>query len=167
MIDAMRSQFARHGVPEVVMSDNGPQFCCAEFREFAQRWDFEHVTSSPRYAQSNGQVERAIGTVKKLVKRATGEGSDVQLALLTFRNTERESYSAFPAQLLLGRKCHVLAIQQSRLIPKFATYMYRDKTIGKNANIAQYNQSAYHLNPLAPGDAILIKAGHVDAWRMY
>ena len=43
------------------MSDNGPQFSCGEFREFAQRWDFEHVTSSPRYPQSNGQVERAIG----------------------------------------------------------------------------------------------------------
>ena len=83
----MRAQFARHGVPEVVMSDNGPQFSCGEFREFAQIWDFEHVTSSPRYHQSNGQVERAIGTVKNIVKKAMEDGSDVQLALLNFRNT--------------------------------------------------------------------------------
>ena len=46
VIDAMRSQFARHGVPEVVMSDNGPQFSCGEFREFAQRWDFEQYKSA-------------------------------------------------------------------------------------------------------------------------
>ena len=49
----MRSQFARHRVPKLVMSDNGPQFSRGEFREFAQRWDFDHVTSSPRYPQSN------------------------------------------------------------------------------------------------------------------
>ncbi|KAK2184104.1 hypothetical protein NP493_283g06029 [Ridgeia piscesae] len=81
VIGAMRSQF------KVVMSDNGPQFSCGEFREFAQKWDFEHVTSSPRYHQSNGQVERAIGTVKNIVKKAMEDGSDVQLALLNFRNT--------------------------------------------------------------------------------
>ena len=49
VIDAMGSQFARHGVPELVMSDNGSQFSCGEFREFAQIWDFEHITRSPRY----------------------------------------------------------------------------------------------------------------------
>ena len=89
VVDAMRSQFARHGVPELVMSDNGPQFSCREFREFAQRWDVEHVTSSPRYHQSNGQFERAIGTVKNTVKEAMEDGSDVQLALLNFKNTVR------------------------------------------------------------------------------
>ena len=45
--DAMRSQFARHGSPEVLVSDNGPQFACREFRTFTQLWDIEHVTSSP------------------------------------------------------------------------------------------------------------------------
>ena len=81
VIDAMRSQFARHGSPEVLVSDNGPQFWCREFRTFTQLWDIEHVTSSPRYPQSNGQAERAIGTVKNLMKKAFEDGSDVQLAL--------------------------------------------------------------------------------------
>ena len=88
------NEVMRHGVPKVVMSDNGPQFSCGEFREFAHICDSEHVTSSPRYHQSNGQVERAIGTVKNIVKKAMEDGSDVQLALLNFRNTVREGYSA-------------------------------------------------------------------------
>ena len=54
--------------------------------------------SSPRYPQSNGQAERAIGTVKSLMKKAIEDGSDVQLALLNFRNTVHEGYSASPAQ---------------------------------------------------------------------
>ena len=166
VIDAMRSQFARHGVPEVVMSDNGPQFSCGVFREFAQRWDFEHVTSSPRYAQSSGHVERAIGTVKNLVKKAMEDGSDVQLALLNFRNTVREGYSASPAQLLFGRRCRtLLPIQRSRLIPKLATDVYRDKKIAKNPQIEQY-KSARHLNPLAPGDAIRMKLPGQDTWML-
>ena len=155
----------RHGVPEVVMSDNGPQFSCGEFREFAQRWDFEHVTSSPRYPQSNGQVERAIGTVKNIVN-----DSDVQLALLNFRNTVREGYSASPAQLLFGRRCRTCTASNSdrlnRLISKLATDVYRDKKIAKNAQIEQYNKSAHHLNLLAPGDAIRMKLPGQDTWML-
>lgn len=44
-IRALRSLFARHGIPEVVRSDNGPQYDAAEFAKFA--WEFKHVTSSP------------------------------------------------------------------------------------------------------------------------
>ena len=32
VIDALGTQFARHGSPEVLVSDNGPQFSCMEFR---------------------------------------------------------------------------------------------------------------------------------------
>ena len=63
VIDTMRSQFARHGL---LMLDNCPQISCGEFRDFAQKWDFENFTSSPRYPQSNGQIERAIATVSRL-----------------------------------------------------------------------------------------------------
>ena len=83
--------------------------------------------------------------------RESNVGWQRRMELWTFRNTVREGYCASPAQLF-GRKCLV-----SRLIPKLATYVYRDKTIAKNTKIAQYNKSAYHLNPLAPGDAIRMK----------
>ena len=38
VIDAMRSQFACHGSPEMLVSDKGPQFSCREFRAFTQLW---------------------------------------------------------------------------------------------------------------------------------
>ena len=166
-IEAMRSQFARHGIPELLISDNGPQFSCGEFREFAQRWDFQHVTSSPRYPQSNGQAERAIGTVKSLMKKAIEDGSDVQLALLNFRNTVREGYSASPAQLLFGRRCRMFfPIQRAMLSPQLAADVSRDRKKSKNAQSVQYNKSAHNLTPIAPGSAIRMKLPSQDTWML-
>ena len=51
--------FATHGIPEMVCSNNSPQYDSAEFANFAKDWEFKHVTSSPLYAQSNGEAGRA------------------------------------------------------------------------------------------------------------
>jgi len=50
------------------MTDNGPQFTAEEFRKFAQKYDFEHVTSSSHYLWSNGKVEAAA---QRLMNRRT------------------------------------------------------------------------------------------------
>ena len=81
VIDAKRSQFAYHGSPELLASDNGHQFSCREFRKFTQLWDIEHVTSSPRYPQSNGQAEWTTRSVNNMLNKALEDGSDAPLAL--------------------------------------------------------------------------------------
>lgn len=47
VIEKLKAIFGRHGVPETLVTDNGPQFSAAEFEDFAAEYDFEHVTSSP------------------------------------------------------------------------------------------------------------------------
>ncbi|CAM4728520.1 unnamed protein product [Leuciscus chuanchicus] len=87
------------GAQEILITDNGPQFACQEMKDFASEYCFEHVTSSPRYPQSNGEAERAVRTVKNLLKKA----SDPYRALLAYRTTAlANGYS--PAQLLMGRR---------------------------------------------------------------
>ena len=63
VISKLKQHFARHGIPDKVFSDNGPQFDSDEFRRFSQEWEFEHLTSSPGHAQSNGLAERAVKMV--------------------------------------------------------------------------------------------------------
>ena len=94
-----KSVFARHGIPEELISDNGPQYSSTLFHKFAQESGFVHTTSSPKYPQSNGEAERAVKTCKGLLKKAV----DPYMALLAYRSTPLQNgYS--PAELLMNRK---------------------------------------------------------------
>lgn len=56
----MKAKFARYGIPDRVISDNGLPFGSREFVEFSKSLEFEHVTTSPRYAHSNGKAENSV-----------------------------------------------------------------------------------------------------------
>ena len=50
LIRHCKSMFARHGLPEVVISDNGghgPQLDSGAFCKFSQNYQFNHTSSSP------------------------------------------------------------------------------------------------------------------------
>ena len=100
VITALKSIFSRYGIPEVLMSDNGPQFACSEMKDFATQYQFTHVTSSPLYPQSNGLAERSVKTVKALLQ----DTDDPYLALLAYRATPLPWCHFSPAELLMGRK---------------------------------------------------------------
>ena len=51
VIHKMKNTFGRWRVPEIVFSDNGPQFQCREFAMFAEEYSFKHEPSSPNYPQ--------------------------------------------------------------------------------------------------------------------
>lgn len=97
LIQRLEVIFARHGVPETVFTDNGTHLTSAEMRKFAENWDFEIVTRSPSYPQTNGLAEAAV----KIVKRAL-DASSPNLALLLHRATPT-SLGYSPAQMLMNR----------------------------------------------------------------
>ena len=82
VIAKMKAVFARWGIPSEVVTDNGPQFDSNEFANFAIEYGFDHITSSPTYAQSNGAAESAVKIAKKLL-----EQDDPYRAFLAYRNT--------------------------------------------------------------------------------
>ena len=63
VVNALNTMFSPFGIPETILS--GSQYNSSEFTKFAEADDFSHVTSSPLFAQINGQVERIVQTVKK------------------------------------------------------------------------------------------------------
>lgn len=151
-----KSIYARHGIPEIVVSDNGPQYSSEEYRKFAHAYQFEHVTSSPLYPRSNGEAERAVQTIKSLLKK---EG-DPYLALLSYRATPLQSGFS-PSELLMSRKLRTtLPITREQLTPKVPSpciVQEKDKSCKVRQQI---NYDRYHavkeLPPLNPGDTVWI-----------
>ena len=66
----MKSIFARHGIPSVVVSDNATCYSSRLYREFPEEYNFLHRTSSPGYAESNGKAECSVGIVKSVLNKA-------------------------------------------------------------------------------------------------
>lgn len=96
---------------KLFFSDNAPQSSSQELYDFAAAYSFTHTTSSPRFAQSNGETQHHVQMVKKLLKKA----KDPYLALLAYRATPiAHGYS--PAQLLMSRRLHTQVHQHPSLL---------------------------------------------------
>ena len=59
--DILRKYFSIFGIPDVVRSDNGPQYTGQAFSQLQSNYGFQHITSSPRYPRSNGFAEHQVG----------------------------------------------------------------------------------------------------------
>jgi len=156
VIDHTRSMFARHGIPEIVVSDNGPQYSADLYAKFAEEYGFEHITSSPLYPQGNGEAERAVRTIKGLLRKS----GDHYLALLAYRSTPLESgYS--PAQLLMSRNLRTtLPMTREQRTPRVAD---RREVEERDDHIKERQKSNYdrghrarELTPLEPGDTVWV-----------
>ena len=159
VIKALKEVFATHGIPDVIMSDNGPQYSAEAFRQFAAAYHFTHVTSSPKFPQANGEVERAIRTAKSMLRK----NKDIFSALLTYRSTPLQNgYS--PSELLMGRRL------QTQL-PTHPGNLYPNVQI-KDRQLVEEKESSYRLNQqrnfdkrhkarelptLEPGDRVWIR----------
>ncbi|KAL5517465.1 hypothetical protein EMCRGX_G003010 [Ephydatia muelleri] len=150
VITALKSIFARFGVPEIVVSDNGPQFVSKEMKEFSELYRFQHTTSSPHYPQSNGQAERAVQTIKRL------------LTMLCYRATPLSWCGLSPAQLLMGRLIRTNIPQISEhLVPKMGL---PGSEIPIGTDVWVSSGGTFHLNSFTPpvsGEGDLAELQHL------
>ena len=151
-----KSVFARHGIPEVVISDNGPQYTSDAYHQFAKDYTFQHLTSSPYFPQSNGEAERAVKTIKNLLKKK----GDPYLALLAYRTTPLETgYS--PAELLMSRipRTNIPTTRKQRTpkVPDLSSFRAKDqKAKARQKQNFDDRHGARDLSPLNPGDTVWI-----------
>ncbi|UYV83493.1 K02A2.6-like, partial [Cordylochernes scorpioides] len=157
VVRSCKSIFARHGVPETVVSDNGTQFGAArEFANFARQYGFTHVTSSPRFPQSNGMAEAGVKIAKLILKK----NQDPSLGLLEYRSTPLENgYS--PAELLMGRKLRTtLPIAPENLNPKLVDSQALKRKEGRRRKDmkSRYDRrcGATDMEELSEGDTVWI-----------
>lgn len=147
--------FARHGIPEVVTSDNGPQFR-TEFTAFVKEWGFRHVTCSPKHVQANGFAEAMVKVAKQRLKKAT----DPYKALLAYRASPL-SNGFSPAQLLFSRQLRTTVPVSPDLlepcIPDRASLESAEERAKEQQEIYYNNRHGVHpLLPLKPNQCVWV-----------
>ena len=163
-IGKLKNMFAHWGIPDEVVSDNGTQFTSREFKDFADLYGFEHTTSSPHFPQSNGEVERAVQTAKKIPKQP-----DPFLALMVYRATPVGPTKMSPCQLIMGRQIQTrLPTLTANLQPGWPdreTVQQNDQH-AKESYRANFNRrhGVRPLQELRPGDHVLVKTDTDKTW---
>jgi hypothetical protein len=165
IVHCLRQHMARHGLPTHLHSDNQP-FNSWEFAEFSRRYEFEHITSSPRYPQSNGRVENAVKTAKRIMTKAREAGSDAFLALLEWRNTPSEQLGPSPAQLMFGRRTRTRLPTANTLLDTSTSHAASTAlTAAKVRQAAYYNRGAKERPPFDVGQTVRVKFDERPEWR--
>lgn len=155
--EKLKAHFARYGIPNTVVSDNGPQYSSQEFQRFSQLWEFDHKTSSPGYPQSNGKAESAVKTAKRLLHKAKASGQDPYLALLDHRNTPSQGLESSPAQRLLNHRTRSLLPAKNNLLQPKVVQAEQALFNNQQRQCAYYNRSARDLDALRPGDTVRVQ----------
>lgn len=134
--------FSWFGIPKIVISDNGPEFSGEAYKKFSKEWDFEHITSSPVYPESNGQIERTIQTVKKTLKKALKNNEDPYLALLAIRVCPGPYNNVPPATIFFNRHIPSTIPTMNTTFKKTNKKLNRDmKTNKKGRDLCNLNKN--------------------------
>ena len=167
LIRALKAHFARYGVPEILRSDNGPQFTSEAFEKFTIKWQFRHVTSSPRYPQSNGKVENTVKTVKDLMAKARPARTDPWLAALIWRNIPSQGLDSSPVQRLMGRHTNtvILPTSSSLLEPTVVEDAKQKMQKLKEQQKTYYDRGAEALEPLQNECTVYVQPTDGRVWK--
>lgn len=72
LVKSMSLFFAMFGVPNVLQTDDGPQFTAQLFKQFLSKWGVSWEPSSPYYSQSNGHAEVMVKSIKYMLTKTGG-----------------------------------------------------------------------------------------------
>ena len=157
VISKLKHIFATHGIPEILYSDQGSEYTSEEFHKFSEQWCFTVKPYSAKYSQANGMAEKAVQIAKNLLRKATKDGTDLQLALLDYRNTPRDFVLGSPVQRSMGRRTRTRMPTTSTLLkpelitPETVTNRLKQC---RSKNKTYYDKQAKPLPPIKEGDSI-------------
>jgi len=160
VINKLKNHFARYGVPDTIVSDNGPQFNCYEFQSFCKSWDIVHVTSSPYNSKANGKAESAVKTAKRIMRKSKEGKTDPYLAFLDHRNTPSQGLLSSPSQRLMSRRTKTLLPTKATLLkPEVVDTKHtrRDMKHNQSKQALYFNKRAKDLTVLQEGDTVRLQ----------
>ena len=108
--EALLEIFARNGVPNTVLSDQGAQYMGVLVKQLCLRLGIQQIRTTPYHPQSNGSVERMHGTLvpmlRKLMTKDLAWDEQLKFALYAIRATPNRSTGFAPFEMIHGRVLH-------------------------------------------------------------
>ncbi|VDP93708.1 unnamed protein product [Echinostoma caproni] len=109
VIQVLRKCFSREGIPQVLVTDNGSQFCATEMKLWMDSIGCRHLRTAPRHPCSNGAAENLVKTVKSAIASANPKTLPeletlVDNFLLQYRNATHTTTKESPAMLFKSRR---------------------------------------------------------------
>ncbi len=103
--------FTRVGVPEEVLTDQGPNFMSALLEEVYRVLQIRRIRTTPYHPQTDGLVERFNGTLKSMLKKITNQNATdwdeyLPYLLFAYREAPQESTRFSPFEMLYGHRVH-------------------------------------------------------------
>ena len=147
--------FRKFGLPEKIISDNGPCFRSNNFRRFCDQLDSRHVSSSPYYHQSNGRAERAVATIEQILKKSASD-IDITKALTTYLDT-------LPSRAELFHNRRINTRLSMAMTP--APLTDQQKTHLSDKRSAHLKSSKQDNNIYLPSQAIWFVDESSDEWK--
>ena len=158
VIKKLKSHFARFGIPNSLVTDNGPQFISDDFRDFSMKYQFEHITTSPYHHQSNGKAESAVKQAKRIIRTCKSSNDDIYLALLAHRNTLQTTHETSPAQRLFNRRTKTpLPVSEKLLQPKINPQANKRIQQRQQLQKKYHDRGAKELSPLRKGEVVRLQ----------
>ena len=108
VLEAMLEVFSRHGIPGIILTDQGSVFMSRMTKQVCQTLGIEQIRISPYHPQSDGALERWHASLKGMLKRSEAElkywDRHLRYLLFAYRDTPHCVTGFSPFALLFGRE---------------------------------------------------------------
>ena len=155
VINHTKGIFARHGIPEIVISDNGPQYTSAAYAQLAKEYGFSHVTRKWRGGTGSEDGEEPTEEARRSVPSST----------CTQSHPLQCGYS--PSELLMARKLHTTVPTTRKClapgIPDSDRVRERQPTEIQTGAEPQRPPQGSHPSPLKPGSRVWVPDRNSEA----
>ena len=160
-ISQLEKIFARHGIPQIIKTDNGPPFSGHEYRLFMKEIGGEHRPSTPLWPQGNAEAENFMKPLVKAIKSAHNEKRnwkrELSKFLLNYRATPHTTTNVAPAELLYNRKIRTKLPNVTTESKKHGEVKERDATAKKKMKNYADARSRAKLSEIKEGDTVLVR----------
>ncbi|KII67988.1 Transposon Ty3-G Gag-Pol polyprotein [Thelohanellus kitauei] len=137
-VEKLKEIFARIGLPQTIVSDNGPQFISDCFNNFTRSNNIKHIKSPPFHPATNGLAERFIQTLKVCIGKEPYSEIHRKISefLFSYPNAPHQETRSSPAELFYGRPLRTWLDNLSNASSK--------KKLGKKTFIVEVEGQLWH-----------------------